>query len=164
MGGDLTQIGERGINLSGGQKQRVSIARAVYADADIYLIDDALSALDAHVGKKIMQNVFLHELSGKTRILVTHFISLLDKVDKVMFLQNKKVAEYGSLASVRQNQGFKDFTISNQDQEENLEDFEVEVEEKGLNSSEQEKISRGHNDFKLLTSPSIEVEMSKNEN
>lgn len=51
MGGDLTQIGERGINLSGGQKQRISIARAVYADADIYIIDDALSALDAHVGK-----------------------------------------------------------------------------------------------------------------
>jgi ABC-type multidrug transport system fused ATPase/permease subunit len=50
-GGDLTEIGERGINLSGGQKQRVSLARAVYSDADIYLIDDALSALDAEVGK-----------------------------------------------------------------------------------------------------------------
>ena len=56
-GGDLTEIGEKGVNLSGGQKQRISIARALYADADIYLIDDCLSALDAYVGKAIFANV-----------------------------------------------------------------------------------------------------------
>lgn len=56
--GDMTQIGERGANLSGGQKQRISIARAVYSDSDIYLIDDTLSALDFEVGKKIMEDVF----------------------------------------------------------------------------------------------------------
>ena len=61
-GGDQTEIGERGINLSGGQKQRVSIARAVYSRADIYIIDDCLSALDAHVGKKIYENVLRSEL------------------------------------------------------------------------------------------------------
>ncbi len=57
-GGDLTEVGEKGVNLSGGQKQRISIARALYADADIYLIDDCLSALDPYVGK----NVFYHAL------------------------------------------------------------------------------------------------------
>lgn len=62
-GYDLTEIGEKGVNLSGGQKQRVSIARALYANADIYLIDDCLSALDAYVGKSIFHNAikkYLH--------------------------------------------------------------------------------------------------------
>ena len=56
-GGDETEIGEKGINLSGGQKQRVSLARAVYNDADVYLLDDPLSAVDSHVGKHIFQQV-----------------------------------------------------------------------------------------------------------
>jgi ABC-type multidrug transport system fused ATPase/permease subunit len=57
IGGDLTEIGEKGINLSGGQKSRISMARAVYSNADIYLMDDPLSAVDAHVGKDIFDNV-----------------------------------------------------------------------------------------------------------
>ncbi len=59
-GGDLTEIGEKGINLSGGQKQRVALARAVYQDAYIYLLDDPLSAVDSHVGKHIFEQVFSH--------------------------------------------------------------------------------------------------------
>lgn len=53
QGGDLTEIGERGVNISGGQKQRVSMARAVYSDSDVYIFDDPLSALDAHVGRQV---------------------------------------------------------------------------------------------------------------
>ena len=64
--GDMTQIGEKGINLSGGQKQRVGLARAVYKDADIYLLDDPLSAVDAHTGQHIMDQVILGMLKGKT--------------------------------------------------------------------------------------------------
>lgn len=71
-GGDQTEIGERGINLSGGQKQRIAIARAVYADADIYIIDDCLSALDNYVSNKIFNNVLKTHLKDKTRIFVTH--------------------------------------------------------------------------------------------
>ena len=56
-GGDQTEIGEKGINLSGGQKQRVSLARAVYNDSDLYLLDDPLSAVDSHVGKHIFDKV-----------------------------------------------------------------------------------------------------------
>ena len=55
--GDTTEIGEKGINLSGGQKQRISLARSVYSNADIYLLDDPLSAVDAHVGKSIFDQV-----------------------------------------------------------------------------------------------------------
>lgn len=54
QGYDLTEIGERGVNISGGQKQRVSMARAVYSDSDVYMFDDPLSALDAHVGRQVL--------------------------------------------------------------------------------------------------------------
>ena len=69
-GGDQTEIGEKGINLSGGQKQRVSLARAVYNDAKVYLLDDPLSAVDSHVGKHIFEQVIDNSsgvLRGKTR-------------------------------------------------------------------------------------------------
>merc|ERR1711949_91066 len=73
---DETEIGEKGINLSGGQKQRVSLARAVYSDADIYLLDDPLSAVDSHVGKHIFDKVIGPDgcLSSRTRVLVTHAV------------------------------------------------------------------------------------------
>ena len=65
--GDETEIGEKGINLSGGQKQRVSLARAAYLNADIYLLDDPLSAVDAHVGKHIFEHMISNTgiLAGK---------------------------------------------------------------------------------------------------
>jgi ABC-type bacteriocin/lantibiotic exporter with double-glycine peptidase domain len=80
-GGDLTEIGEKGINLSGGQKARVGLARAVYADRDLILMDDPISALDANVKKKIFKSVFMKKFAKKTRILVTHAIDFLHLVD-----------------------------------------------------------------------------------
>ena len=70
--GDLTEIGERGVNLSGGQKQRVNLARALYSEADIYLLDDPLSALDAKVAKSVFQEYVKGALKDMTVILVTH--------------------------------------------------------------------------------------------
>ena len=75
--GDATEIGERGINLSGGQKQRVSFARAIYADADMILLDDVLSAVDVHVGKRMMEEGIVKALAGTTRILVTHAVHFI---------------------------------------------------------------------------------------
>ena len=75
---DLTEIGSKGINLSGGQKQRISIARAVYSHADIFIIDDCLSALDAQVSHTIFQNIILGEMKGSTRVFITHTIHLLN--------------------------------------------------------------------------------------
>ncbi|XP_046342169.2 multidrug resistance-associated protein 1-like [Haliotis rufescens] len=97
-GGDQTEIGEKGINLSGGQKQRVSLARAVYNDADIYLFDDPLSAVDSHVGKHIFDKVISNKgrLSDKTRVLVTHNVSVLSRVDTILVISNKCVKERGS--------------------------------------------------------------------
>ena len=65
-GGDLTEIGEKGINLSGGQKARLSIARALYSNRDIVFMDDPLSALDAHVKRRVFDQVFVREMEGKT--------------------------------------------------------------------------------------------------
>lgn len=99
-GGDKTQIGERGINVSGGQKQRVSIARAVYSEADIYLIDDALSALDLNVGTKVMKHVFKQTLRTKTRVMVTHKVSLLKDVDRVVLLNQGKIVAHGKYEDI----------------------------------------------------------------
>ncbi|XP_037541476.1 canalicular multispecific organic anion transporter 1, partial [Nematolebias whitei] len=110
--GDLTEIGEKGINLSGGQKQRVSLARAAYSQADIYLLDDPLSAVDSHVGKHIFDEVIGPNgvLKDKTRVLVTHGISFLPFVDEVVVLVDGKVSEVGSYKSLRASKGaFSEF-------------------------------------------------------
>ncbi|KAI8926854.1 P-loop containing nucleoside triphosphate hydrolase protein [Entophlyctis helioformis] len=91
-----TQIGEKGINLSGGQKARVALARAIARDADIYLLDDPIAALDAHVGKKVFDEAICGTLKSKTVVLVTHQLHLLPKVDFVVVLDNGRVAETGT--------------------------------------------------------------------
>ncbi|PFH60916.1 hypothetical protein XA68_10114 [Ophiocordyceps unilateralis] len=102
--GDETVVGERGISLSGGQKARVSLARAVYARADIYLLDDVLSAVDSHVGKHIIDNVLGPRglLSTKTRILATNAITVLKQASYISLLKDGEIVEkgtYGQLAS-----------------------------------------------------------------
>jgi ABC-type bacteriocin/lantibiotic exporter with double-glycine peptidase domain len=89
---DETEIGEKGINLSGGQKARVSLARAIYADRDLVLLDDPISALDANVKKKIFENVLLNHLKEKTIILVTHAIDFLHLVDRIVVLKEGEIA------------------------------------------------------------------------
>ena len=86
--GDRTEIGEKGINLSGGQKQRVSLARAVYSNGSVYLLDDPLSAVDAHVGKHIFEQVIGPKglLRNKTRVLVTHGVSFLQQMDQIVVM------------------------------------------------------------------------------
>ena len=90
--GDRTEIGERGINLSGGQKARVAIARAMYNEADIYIFDDVLSALDAHVGKHVFDSCVgeLRE-KGRTVILATNQLNVLPKSDLVVFIKHEDI-------------------------------------------------------------------------
>ncbi|KAM6346782.1 ATP-binding cassette sub-family C member 2 [Alca torda] len=120
--GDQTEIGEKGINLSGGQKQRVSLARAVYSNADIYVLDDPLSAVDAHVGKYLFEHVLGPKglLQKKTRILVTHSISFLPQVDNIVVLVAGAVSEHGSYSTLLANRGaFAQFLNLYGSQEEN---------------------------------------------
>lgn len=103
--GDLTEIGGRGVNLSGGQRARVSLARAVYADADICLLDDPLCAVDAHVGKAIFNDCIVSALRGKTRLLTTnqvHFAAS-HEVDMVMVVHGGTVVEAGNRSELLSN-------------------------------------------------------------
>ena len=100
--GDNTEIGESGINLSGGQKQRIGIARAVYSNADLYLLDDPLSAVDAHVGKQLFENV-LHSKTGllkdKTRLVATNNLNILQDMDNIIVLKEGSISEQGKCMS-----------------------------------------------------------------
>ena len=113
-GGEMTEIGEKGINLSGGQKQRVAMARACYSEADIYLLDDPISALDAHVGKQVFEKVIGSNglLRNKTRILVTHRISVLPNVDEIIVMKNGSISEFGTYRELLERKGnFAEFLI-----------------------------------------------------
>ncbi|KAG8523588.1 Canalicular multispecific organic anion transporter 1, partial [Galemys pyrenaicus] len=106
-GGDLAEIGEKGINLSGGQKQRISLARATYQNSDIYILDDPLSAVDAHVGKHIFDKVLGPNglLKGKTRLLVTNSIHFLPQMDEIVLLGNGTILEKGSYSALLAKKG-----------------------------------------------------------
>uniref|UniRef100_A0A8C7YZ28 Multidrug resistance-associated protein 1 n=1 Tax=Oryzias sinensis TaxID=183150 RepID=A0A8C7YZ28_9TELE len=105
--GDETEIGEKGVNLSGGQKQRVSLARAVYCDRSVYLLDDPLSAVDAHVGKHIFDYVIGPQglLKDKTRILVTHGLSYLPQAHLVLVMVDGEITEVGSYQQLKEKEG-----------------------------------------------------------
>ncbi|KAH8921178.1 P-loop containing nucleoside triphosphate hydrolase protein [Atractiella rhizophila] len=95
--GDLTDIGEKGINLSGGQRQRVSIARAMYFQrAGLVLLDDPLSAVDAHVAETLLNHAIKRLLADRTRILVTHNLNILHQVDYVICLDQGSISEQGT--------------------------------------------------------------------
>ncbi|KAF3432888.1 hypothetical protein FNV43_RR23990 [Rhamnella rubrinervis] len=103
--GDLTEIGERGVNLSGGQKQRIQLARALYQNADIYLLDDPFSAVDAHTASSLFNEYVMEALSGKTVLLVTHQVDFLPAFDCVLLMSDGEIlraAPYHQLLSSSQ--------------------------------------------------------------
>ncbi|XP_050076524.1 multidrug resistance-associated protein 1 isoform X3 [Anopheles maculipalpis] len=134
-GGDMTEIGEKGINLSGGQKQRVSLARAVYNDADVYFLDDPLSAVDSHVGKHIFEQVIgpTGLLAKKTRVLVTHGITYLPNTDKIYVLREGEVSESGTYQELMDKKGaFAEFLMQHlqevNEEEEDLDEIKQQLE------------------------------------
>ena len=105
--GDETEVGEKGISLSGGQKARLTLARAVYARADIYIMDDPLSAVDQHVGRHLIDNVLGPNglLAGKTRIMATNSIPVLMEASYIYLLVKGQITESGSYESVMTTKG-----------------------------------------------------------
>ncbi|OWF39706.1 Multidrug resistance-associated protein 5 [Mizuhopecten yessoensis] len=103
--GDMTEIGDKGINLSGGQKQRVSLARAVYSKRDIYLLDDPLSAVDVHVGQHLFHKCIDKVLRAKTVVLVTHQLQYLKHCDEIYVMDDGEITEHGSHESLLAKEG-----------------------------------------------------------
>lgn len=159
--GDLTEIGEKGINLSGGQKQRISLARAVYNDADLYLLDDPLSAVDAHVGKHIFEEVIGPKgmLAKKTRVLVTHGITFLPQVDKIYVMKLGEVTESGNYSQLLKNKGsFADFLMQHL-QEGEVEEEELDQIKRQLSTTEPELLAPFEKAVKLARTESLSDSM-----
>ncbi|XP_022899785.2 ATP-binding cassette sub-family C member 4-like isoform X1 [Onthophagus taurus] len=102
--GDKTLIGERGASLSGGQRARINLARAVYRQADIYLLDDPLSAVDAQVANKLFKECICDYLKNKTRILVTHQLQFLKHVDQIIVMNNGQIERVGTFKELSENE------------------------------------------------------------
>uniref|UniRef100_A0A8C7FHF8 Multidrug resistance-associated protein 4 n=1 Tax=Oncorhynchus kisutch TaxID=8019 RepID=A0A8C7FHF8_ONCKI len=115
--GDLTLIGDRGATLSGGQKARVNLARAVYQDADIYLLDDPLSAVDAEVGRHLFEQCICGILKNKPRILVTHQLQYLQAANQILVLKEGHVVARGTYSEL-QHSGVDFTSLLKRDEEE----------------------------------------------
>ncbi|XP_075154249.1 red dog mine [Haematobia irritans] len=105
--GDLTIVGERGVSLSGGQKARINLARAVYRKADIYLLDDPLSAVDTHVGRHIFERCINDFLSNKIRVLVTHQLQYLFDVEHLLLMGSGNIVAQGSYQELQKSKQFQ---------------------------------------------------------
>jgi ATP-binding cassette subfamily C (CFTR/MRP) protein 1 len=114
--GDKTEVGEKGISLSGGQKARLALARAVYARADVYLIDDPLSAVDEHVGKHLTDNVLGPNglLSSKCRILATNNIKVLSVADSIHMVSDGRLIEQGRYDDIMKQENSKLYQLINE--------------------------------------------------
>ncbi|TDH65878.1 hypothetical protein CCR75_005404 [Bremia lactucae] len=153
--GDRTEIGEKGINLSGGQRTRVAVARAVYQDADIYLLDDILSAVDSHVGADIFNECIKKTLKDKLVVLVTHSLSFVNQCDEIAVIAEGRIVEQGTYKSLMTEKKLLAQMVSNYKK--------GDEEERPL--SVKEEVSEIKNDEKVTTTRrrrSSEGHMSRN--
>ena len=167
--GDKIIIGERGINLSGGQKTRVGLARAVYSDSDIILLDCPLAAVDSHVGDHIFHKCILGHLSNRCRLFATNQTHRLHRIDKIILLENGKVVAYGGYDELKSgNDKFKQLLNDNQEgkathsdrriesdktNNDGIESANVEVEILGTRASKSDSITTpGRIQLKILLS------------
>lgn len=118
--GDLSIVGERGTTLSGGQKARLGLARAIYKEADIYLLDDPLSAVDTHVGKQLFQECIRTFLKDKTVILVTHQLQYIRTADRLMLVENGNVSVEEASANLQKIGQRLDSEIKSQENKDDL--------------------------------------------
>ncbi|XP_076749190.1 putative multidrug resistance-associated protein lethal(2)03659 [Xylocopa sonorina] len=140
---DRTMVGERGMNLSGGQRARINLARALYTDADIYLLDDPLSAVDPHVGSRIVDECICGFLKEKTRILVTHQIQYLKAADQILVMNNGSIQARGTFAELQNmNLNFMNIFQEMQGKRESKEvEIKTEKRQTILESKEEEAIT-----------------------
>jgi ABC-type transport system involved in cytochrome bd biosynthesis fused ATPase/permease subunit len=125
--GEETMIGERGVNLSGGQKARISLARACYADTDLYLLDDPLSAVDANVRSQLFHDCISGLLKHKTVLLVTHQLHVLSHVDYVYCVEKGMIVGEGRYEDIIHHTAFEALsqTIAESDTEQKKPDNQI---------------------------------------
>ncbi|KEH36697.1 multidrug resistance protein ABC transporter family protein [Medicago truncatula] len=145
-GGDLTEIGERGVNISGGQKQRVSMARAVYSNSDVLVFDDPLSALDAHVARQVFDKCIKGELRGKTRVLVTNQLHFLSQVDRIILVHEGMVKEEGTFEELSSQGLLFQKLMENAGKMEEYEEEKVDIEATDQKSSSKPVVNGAVND------------------
>ncbi|KAH7823453.1 putative Multidrug Resistance Associated Protein (MRP) [Monocercomonoides exilis] len=152
--GDQTAIGEKGVNLSGGQKARIQLARAVYSDRDIYILDDPLSAVDAHVGRYLLEECICGQLKDKTRLLMTNQLQFLDRADNIILLKHGHISAQGKYEDllaqgidfsqfIIKKKGKKDKKHKEGEDEEDSESDGEEEEEEGNEKQEGEEGKEG---------------------
>ena len=150
--GDETLVGDKGITLSGGQKSRISLARAVYSDCDIVLLDDPLSAVDAEVANHIFHECIKTLLQGKTVILATHQIQFLSQADKILVLEGGSALFYGSYEKLQEREDIKqmlgDVAFNKGEQHVAKNKIEEKEEKNEKISIEEEEITDGNVKFK----------------
>ncbi|CAD8099082.1 unnamed protein product [Paramecium primaurelia] len=156
--GDQTMIGEKGINLSGGQKSRISLARAIYSKAEIFLLDDPLSAVDAQVGNFILKECFINLLKGKTRILITHALNYCKYTDYIYLMQKGEIIEQGDYQKMQNNVIYQEiekkfeFDIQEQEIQEYTQNTNIQlVNEKDIEQNQEQLININKNKSDLMT-------------
>ncbi|PSS32348.1 ABC transporter C family member 10 like [Actinidia chinensis var. chinensis] len=145
---DLTEIGERGVNLSGGQKQRIQLARALYQDADIYLLDDPFSAVDAHTATSLFNEYVMGALSTKTVLLVTHQVDFLRAFDSVLLMSDGEIvhaAPYHKLLA--SSRDFQDLVNAHKETAGSERLAEVSSTQKRATSAKEIRETRSDNNF-----------------
>ena len=157
--GDLTEIGEKGVNLSGGQRHRVALARACYQDADIYLLDDPLSAVDAHVGRHLMDGCITGLLRGKTIVLVTHQLQYLHQSSAIIVMKDGRMIEYDTYENLQaKGIDFHQFEVESAD-EKVLDDVNMPIDddEERVQAAPSHKACQSTGDFDVSKDHGINV-------
>ncbi|KAI2474069.1 ATP binding cassette (ABC) protein subfamily C member, provisional [Diabrotica virgifera virgifera] len=147
--GDRTLAGERGVTLSGGQRARINLARAVYKDADIYLLDDPLSAVDTHVGKQLFDECICGYLSSKCVVLVTHQLQFLKKVKNIYLMNNGRIEVSGPYSLLKNSTNEYSKLLAN------IEDEEEEVRRRSRMISMSSESEGMDDDFQIMNKEKI---------
>ncbi|KAG6545035.1 hypothetical protein Mapa_013728 [Marchantia paleacea] len=162
--GDQTEIGERGINLSGGQKQRIQLARAVYQDSDIYLLDDVFSAVDAHTGNELFEKCIKQTLGTKTVLLVTHQVEFLRGADMIVVMRDGEIVQSGKYAGLLlPGTEFHALVTAHEESMQKVEGCEGDEERPNLSSSvsNSRTLSRRKSSIRELGAPASKEETAK---
>ncbi|RWS23641.1 hypothetical protein B4U80_05350, partial [Leptotrombidium deliense] len=145
--GDETLVGEKGISLSGGQKARVNLARAVYDDANIYIFDDPLSAVDSKVANHIFHRCIEEYLHSKTRVLVTHNLQFLNRADKVIVMKDGNCLAVGTPQQLINSGVDLSSMIGEKKEEEKSEKSEFDLRNEDINHNEDDEIDKTAQDY-----------------